>query len=86
MNCSDVSNCQKVHLAILPHLLPPIFFPLTPNGNLLFGHGDQNNFHKNNEVSINDLCYNQRIRTKEILGNNTNFYKSTFKHVISLRV
>ena len=49
------------------------------SGNLLFGHCDQNNFHKNNEVSINDLCYNQRIRTKEILGNNTNFYKSTFK-------
>ena len=28
LNGSDVSfNCQKVHLAILPHLLPPIFFP-----------------------------------------------------------
>ena len=49
------------------------------SGNLLFGHGDQNKFDKNDLASVNDLCYNQRIRTKEFLGNNTNEYKSTFK-------
>ena len=48
------------------------------SGNLLFGHGDQNKFDKNDLASVNDLCYNQRIRTKEFLGNNTNEFKSSF--------
>ena len=48
------------------------------SGNLLFGHGDQNKFDKNDLVSINDLCYNQKIRTKEFLNNNKE-YKSSFK-------
>ena len=48
------------------------------SGNLLFGHGDQNKFDKNDLVTINDLCYNQRIRTKEFLNKKEEF-KSTFK-------
>lgn len=48
-------------------------------GNLLFGHGDQNKFDKNNQVSINELCYNQRVRTKEFLDNTNREYKSSFK-------
>ena len=49
------------------------------NGNLLFGHGAQNNFNKSRLVSINDLVYTQRIPTKEFLNNNNNEFKSTFK-------
>ena len=48
------------------------------SGNLLFGHGDQNKFDKNDLVTINDLCYNQRIRTKEFLNKNEEF-KGTLK-------
>ena len=48
------------------------------SGNLLFGHGDQNKFNSSDNVTINDLCYNQRIRTKEFLNKNTE-YKGTLK-------
>ena len=49
------------------------------HGNLLFGHGDQNYFDKNDLVSMNDLCYNQKIKTKEFIDNQNNEYKSSFK-------
>ena len=48
------------------------------NGNLLFGHGDQNKFNKNSLVSVNDLAINQHIPTKKIMDNNNEF-KSSFK-------
>jgi len=48
------------------------------SGNLLFGHGDQNKFEKNDLVTINDLTYNQRIRSKEFFDQN-NEYKGTLK-------
>ena len=48
------------------------------SGNLLFGHGDQNTFDKNKLISMNELCYDKRIRTKEFLDHNTE-YKSSFK-------
>lgn len=47
------------------------------SGNLLFRHGDQNTFTKNNFASVNDLSYNQHIG-KDIL-NNQNEFKSSFK-------
>lgn len=48
------------------------------SGNLLFGHGQQNNFNKNSLVSINDLSYSQHIPTKIFLNNNNEF-ESTAK-------
>ena len=48
------------------------------SGNLLFGHGQQNNFNKNSLVSTNDLSYSQHVPTKEFL-NNDNEFKSTVK-------
>ena len=48
------------------------------SGNLLLGHGDQNKFVKNDLVTINDLSYNQRIRSKEFLKSD-NEYKETLK-------
>ena len=48
------------------------------SGNLLFGHGEQNKFDRNDLASVYDLSHNQRIPTKDFLDNNYEL-KSSFK-------
>ena len=49
------------------------------SGNLLFGHGDQNNFDKSNLASVNDLTINQHIRTKDFINDKWNNFRSSYK-------